>query len=235
MAEDIKPERAGDSCKRCGTCCQKGGPSLHREDLPLVDSGQIPGRCLVTIRQGELAWDNVRGILAALPREIVKIKGRSGGWTCRFYEKAARGCRIYDYRPLECRVLNCRDTRWIERVYATDRLTRQDLLSSIQGLWDLVEDHEQRCSYASLDAWVREGSHGRRPKQETAILETLRFDSHVRRLAVEKGRLDAGMLDFIFGRPLTDTIKMFDLKLVKEKGSYALVLGQADPVMGPGC
>jgi Fe-S-cluster containining protein len=48
-------------CRRCGTCCEKGGPSLHREDRPLVDNGQIPVRHLFTIRRGELAQDNIKG------------------------------------------------------------------------------------------------------------------------------------------------------------------------------
>lgn len=224
MAMDRKPVATGDACQRCGTCCEKGGPSLHREDRLRVDSGRIPGRCLVTIRRGELAWDNVRGNLTPLSREIIKIKGQAGRWTCCFYEKATRGCGIYDCRPLECRALNCRDTRRIEAVYATGRLIRQDLLAGIQGLWELVEDHEQRCSYACLDAWVGEGTLGGRLKQESAILETLRFDAHVRQLAVEKGGLDAGLLDFIFGRPLVDTIQMFNLKLEQHNGTVGLVL-----------
>ena len=77
----------------------------------------------------------------------------------------------------------------------------------------MIEDHERRCSYAGLHARVGDGTHEGRLKQEKAILEILRFDTHVRQLAVEKGGLDSRMLDFIFGRPLADTIKMFDIKI----------------------
>ncbi|MGD8702110.1 MAG: YkgJ family cysteine cluster protein, partial [Desulfosarcina sp.] len=107
-----------NQCRRCGVCCEKGGPSLHHEDRHLVDSGRIPARCLFTLRQGELARDNVKGVLAPLSAEIIKIKGQSGSWTCMFYDDETRGCGIYDHRPLECRALNCRDTRRIAKVYA---------------------------------------------------------------------------------------------------------------------
>jgi hypothetical protein len=108
---------------------------------------------------GGASWsdDNVKGTLAPLSAEIIKIKGHAGKWTCLFYDQATRGCGIYDHRPLECRALNCRDTHRIEAVYETARLTRQDLLSGINGLWELIEDHEQRCSYAGLHARVWRG------------------------------------------------------------------------------
>ncbi len=223
----MKPEATQNPCRRCGTCCQKGGPSLHQADRDLVESGRLPARCLFTIRRGELARDNVKGTLAPLTEEIIKIKGQAGGWTCLYYDPITLGCGIYDHRPLECRVLNCRDTRPIESLYETARLTRQDLLSGVQGLWELIQDHEQRCSYAGLQALVGQGTHAGVLKQEKAILEILRFDLHVRHLAVETGGLDARMQDFLFGRPLADTIKMFDIHLVKKHGTYGLALASA--------
>jgi len=211
-------------CRRCGVCCEKGGPSLHHEDRLLVDRGDIPAQYLFTLRKGELARDNVKGILVPLAEEIIKIKGQNGRWTCRFYDAQDRGCRIYAHRPLECRVLNCRDTSRIEQVYETGRLNRRDLLAQVQGLWELVEDHERRCSYAELSSRVRDGSRENGwLNQEEAILETMRYDAHIRQLTVEKAGLDADMLDFVFGRPLTETIRMFDIQLVKKNGSYGLV------------
>jgi len=193
----------------------------------LVDDGRIPARCLFTIRRGELVRDNVKGELVPLSVEIIKIKGHTGKWTCLFYDQSSRGCAIYDHRPLECRALNCRDTRRIEAVYETARLTRQDLLSGVDGLWELIEDHERRCSYEGLHARVAEGVHEGRLKQEKPILEILRFDAHVRQLVAEKGGVDSRMLDFIFGRPLSETIQMFDIQLVKKNGVYGLAIAPA--------
>ena len=217
-------------CKRCGTCCEKGGPSLHQEDRFLVENGSIPATCLYTIRRGEMARDDIRGSLAPLAEEIVKIKGQGGKWTCLFYDRQTRGCRIYEHRPLECRVLNCRDTGPIEKIYNKGRLTRRDLLATVAGLWDLIEEHEQRCSYAQLGAWVREGTlENDVLRQEEAILETLRYDAHVRQLAVEKGRLNAELLAFVFGRPLTETLRMFGIDLVRKNGALGLVRSKNRP------
>jgi len=222
-SEFSKKESSTMNCKRCGTCCEKGGPGLHQEDRILVDGGRIPARCLFTLRRGELARDNVKGTLAPLTREIIKIKGQAGRWACLFYDQETRECAIYEHRPLECRVLNCRDTRRIQNVYETDRLTRRDLLSTVRGLWELIQDHEAHCSYAKLHALVGEGTNGGRIIQDKTILEILRFDAHVRQLTMQKGGMDGQMLDFIFGRPLADTIKMFDVVLIKDGGTYRLV------------
>jgi len=210
-------------CQRCGTCCEKGGPGLHREDQALVEAGHIPARFLFTIRRGELARDNVQGTLEPVSEELIKIKGQDGRWTCRFYDRDRRGCGIYDHRPLECRALNCRDTRQIEAVYATERLTRADLLSSMAGLWELIVDHDTRCGYTQLGELVAQGSEAGRLKAEAAILEILRYDAHLRQLAVETGGMDPGMLDFIFGRSLAETISMFSLRLVRNGDGYRLV------------
>ena len=215
-------DREANACKRCGVCCEKGGPGLHRSDRALVEEGHIPGSCLFTLRRGELARDNVAGTLTPLTSEIIKIKGRRPAWTCLFYDRERRGCDIYQFRPLECRVLNCRDTRLIEAVYANDRLTRHDLLCDVQGLWDLIEDHDRRCSYATLARLVEDGEHGGQLIRSKAILEMLGYDAHVRQLTVEKGQLDDGMLDFIFGRRLTETIDMFGIRLVRHNGAYTL-------------
>jgi Fe-S-cluster containining protein len=212
-----------DPCRRCGTCCKKGGPSLHQEDRILVESGRIPARCLFTIRRGELVRDNVKGTLIPLSEEIIKIKGHAGSWACLFYDADHRGCGIYSHRPLECRVLNCRDTRRIEQVYETARLTRRDLLPGVDGLWDLVQDHEQRCSYDGLTSLVAEGNCEGRLNREDAILEIIRYDAHIRQLVMEKGRTDERMLDFLFGRPLVETIRMYDLELKKQTGEYRLL------------
>jgi Fe-S-cluster containining protein len=159
-------------CQRCGTCCKKGGPGLHKEDLVLVESGRIPGRALFTIRTGELVRDNVKGILSPLEEEMIKIKGTSGRWTCIFYDESSKGCGIYEDRPLECRALNCRDTSEIEKVYSRSRLTRKDLLSKVAGLWDLIEEHEERCSYAKIKLLVDEGGANGLLKRKAIFLRS---------------------------------------------------------------
>ena len=147
MKTSLSPQ---PSCSRCGTCCRKGGPALHREDRHLVEQGLIHTRHLYTIRRGEWVHDPITGVLAQAAGDIIKIKGGSGTWACRFLDDGSHTCRIYADRPLECRTLTCWNTAGIERVYAIDRLTREDLISGIAGLWELVSEHQERCEVERL-------------------------------------------------------------------------------------
>jgi Fe-S-cluster containining protein len=194
-----------DQCQQCGICCTKGGPALHKEDAPLIERGAIPTKSLFTLRKGEMAIDNVVGHAAPLEDEIIKIKGRKGAWTCCFYNAATHDCQIYDTRPVECRVLACWDTADIERIYARNRLTRQDLLGSVSGLWDVVQTHEQRCAYRKIEQWVSKIDQGDQTAR-AALNEMIAYDRHLRSLTVEKSGIDPALLDFLFGRPLSETL-----------------------------
>ncbi len=203
-------------CQRCGTCCKAGGPALHREDIELVQSGKIPLKDLYTIRAGELARDNVQGTLQPVTSELIKIKGAGRTWTCCYYDEDSKGCTVYANRPIECRVLNCRDTAAIEAIYDKDRLSRRDLLGDVPELWDLVEEHEKKCSYSILAeaaARLKEG-----PDQATAdnLVEMVGYDVHLRELIAEKGSPDPALLDFLFGRSLRDTLPGFGIRAYKQ-------------------
>jgi Fe-S-cluster containining protein len=204
-------------CRRCGTCCKKGGPSLHMEDLHLVTKGAIHTRYLYTLRKGELAFDNVRGKLAPVAGELIKIKGRATGWTCIFYDEIKNACTIYTDRPIECRVLKCWDTRAIEQMYTENRLTRRHLLSGVKGLWGLVEDHGVRCDYALVNELVQALSPSCNNAAAKNLIEMIGYDTQIRRLVVEKSGVDEDMTDFLFGRPLLKTITTLGLN-VKRSG-----------------
>jgi len=198
------------SCSRCGTCCRKGGPALHREDRHLVEQGLIHTRDLYTIRQGEWAHDPITGVLAQAAGDIIKIKGGSGTWACRFFDDGPPTCRIHADRPLECRTLTCWDTAGIERVYAIGRLTRQDVISGIAGLWELVIEHQERCDVErirSLRLPADGPRAGRRPRE---LAEMIRYDTELRNLVVSRAGLETGMTDFLFGRPLQQVLRAIE-------------------------
>ena len=210
-------------CIRCGTCCEKGGPAFHREDRFLIDTGRIHTRFLYTIRAGEMVRDDVRGVAGPAPSEIIKIKGRAGTWACVFYDPEKKACAVYDQRPLECRLLKCWDTGDLERAYERDRLTRQDLIGGIAGLWDLVADHEQRCAYRLLQTHIDALGGPRRKDAIAAVIAMVRYDREIRRLVMEKGGIEAGMTDFIFGRPLAETLQPFGYKIALRNGREGLI------------
>ena len=208
----MDPRLNQSHCKRCGTCCVKGGPALHLEDLEIVQSGKIPLKDLYTIREGELARDNVKGGLEPVLSELIKIKGKGRTWTCLYYDEQSKGCAVYEDRPVECRVLDCTDTRAIEALYDTRRLSRKDLLEGVPRLWDLVTEHEKRCACHLLADFAKRLEDAKDKAAAEKITEMVGYDSHLRAVIREKGGPDPAMFDFLFGRPLTDILPGFGLQ-----------------------
>jgi Fe-S-cluster containining protein len=189
----------------------------------LIETGVVPAACLYTIRQGELAFDNVKGCLVPVDSDIIKIRGKKDRWTCLFFDESRKACSIYADRPLECRALKCWDTREIEQMYARQRLSRRDLMSAIKGLWDIIEDHQTRCDYEKIRKLAAEMKHGPRRTARRDLLEIIRYDEEIRKLVVSRGELDPAMLDFLFGRPLTKTIGNYGFKVRRQEGRILLV------------
>ena len=203
----MKPIHATQRCSKCGTCCRSGGPSLHVEDRYLVERGFIHTRHLYTIRRGEMARDPIRSGLVRVDGDIIKIKGRNGHWACLFWDPGSNRCRIYTHRPLECRELECWDTSRIEQMYDRGRLSRCDLLSGIKGLWELVVDHDRRCSFDRVQGLLRDTTGPDAEKARRHLAEICAYDAEIRRLMVSRGRLEAAMLDFLLGRPVEQVLR----------------------------
>lgn len=201
---DEKPQGAM-TCRRCGTCCQKGGPALHLADLDLVLSGNIPLASLYTLRKGELVVDNISGTRVRLTSEIVKIKRRIDSPACIYLSDGDMSCDIYDRRSLECRTLECWNTGPIERIYGENRLTRQDILGNIAWLAELAAAHEDECPLARIEDLVEARAEGN-PAGAAGLLQMIRYDGHFRDLAAEKGDLGPDLLEFLLGRPLAHII-----------------------------
>jgi Fe-S-cluster containining protein len=211
ISSDIPPR-----CRRCGICCRKGGPALHLQDRELVVSGKIPLKALFTIRRGEPAYDNVRGMVAPAATDIIKIKSGAGSdaSACRYFTADPARCGIYADRPVECRALTCWDTRAITALYDQERLTRAHLLEGVDGLSDLIADHQQRCDgrqAARLAEAIRR--HRDAAAAVEALLDMLRYDQSLRQVTVERARVDPQLLDFLFGRPLTVLLPAYHLRL----------------------
>jgi len=210
-------------CIRCGTCCKKGGPSFHIEDKMLIEKGIILSKYLYTIRNGELSYDNVKESILPAASDIIKIKGQKDSWTCIFFNGKENECTIYDNRPLECRALKCWDTLEIEKIYFKNRLARKDLISTIEGLWGLVEDHQKRCSYIKLKIFIDALNKDKKDEDFKGILDIIEYDARIRELVVQNGGLDPEMTDFLFGRPITETIKMYGFKIIKQDDNYRFI------------
>jgi len=206
-------EKPVSECRRCGTCCKKGGPSFHREDKALIEKGVIHSKYLYTIRKGEMAYDNVRQCLEPVSSDVIKLKGKGESWTCIFFDEKQNACTIYENRPIECRALKCWDTQALEDLYAKKHLKREDLIADIEGLWGIIKDHQARCNYETIQKLVNAINSDRGSEARQKLAEIIQFDIEIRKLVVSRGGLDVEMLDFLFGRPLKQALKNFGLKM----------------------
>jgi Fe-S-cluster containining protein len=222
LAGASNPEQI-HACMRCGVCCTKGGPSFHDADKALIEKGIIHSRCLYTLRKGELAHDNVKGCLAPVETDVIKLKGQNDSWTCIFFDEDQKTCEIYQNRPLECKMLKCWDTRQLEAIYDTNRLTRKDLVSEIKGLWELICDHQNRCDYDKIQKLVKALNSPAKKSAQKKLIEIIQYDLEIRKLVVSEGGLETDMLDFLFGRPLMKTIGNYGVRVVSTEKKISLV------------
>jgi Fe-S-cluster containining protein len=221
MEQPVTNERT--HCIRCGECCLGSSPTLQMEDVSLVKDGFIEKYDLYTIRVGEPVRDNIENRLIITDRELVKIKEREEGVGCIYYNEDAKACRTYDHRPAQCAALACWDPSEFMRVYKRPRANRKAIIYD-KVILALMNEHDKRCSYSGLDKYVRQIEQ----KGEEAvgkILEILKFDQYIRLFTSKKLGIDLSEMDFLFGRPLTQTITMFGLKVIKKSdGSFFLTV-----------
>ena len=217
---DVRPAggRADrNNCQRCGTCCRKGPPGLHGEDRVLYDRGWVGKADLLTLRTGEWVYDNVLEQRIVLKEDMLRLRSKPQEAECLFFDVEGKRCRIYAVRPLECRILNCRDTTELIRIYKQDRLSRWDLIPRGSALEDIMVHHETVCGYERirhLAAALRSKAAQRSSEVEElwAIIQT---DHTIRGSLQEAAGVDGPVLDFLFGRPLTTTLPGFGLDLRK--------------------
>ncbi|TYT73559.1 YkgJ family cysteine cluster protein [Desulfobotulus mexicanus] len=214
------------SCTQCGECCRKGGPALHIEDKFLIMQGKLPASGLFTLRKGEIGMDPVENKKIILEEEIIKIQPDSNrDWACIHLSEKGDACDVYETRPVECRLLKCWDTRALLARYQEDRLTRKDIFGGVEGLWDLIEDHEKRCGYDTIRSLVEtiEGKKGADEESVRKLGEIILYDRHIREVMHEKKPEMAKMTDLLFGRPLMQTLPvMFDLKIEKKESGWVI-------------
>jgi Fe-S-cluster containining protein len=183
--------------------------------------GLIKREDVYTLRKGELVYDNVRDEMILTDSEVIKLKENKAGSGCIYYNRREHACLIYDHRPAECVALACWDIAQFMEVDKGPKATRKDIVTD-RILLGLIEEHEIRCGYNRLETLVKEiASKGEEAVQK--IIESLKFDHLLRPFITKKMGIDPKAMDFLFGRPLIETIIMFGLRVTKEPdGSFLL-------------
>ena len=209
-------------CIRCGECCLKSSPTLHGSDLELIISGAINPRYLYTIRRGEMVFNNLEEEMQISETEMIKVREKDQGG-CVFYDESANSCRIYEHRPSQCRALKCWDRSEFDKVFSSSKLARKDIVHT-PVLWGLIQEHEKRCAYETIDRLVRQ-VETRGDEAVDDIMARMRFDFELRPFTAKKLTISSDNMDLYFGRALIRTIRMFGLKVKREQdGSFFLTV-----------
>ncbi len=218
-----KPSKNITDCIRCGTCCTKGGPTLHAGDRHIILEGHIRTEHLITIRKGELAHTPASDGLQPVQQELVKIAGKGREWECFFFDKAEASCMIYEHRPLECRILKCWDTSELLSVICRDLLARADIINPGDPLLKLIEIHEKKCSVLDMEN-ILSSLSGK--DDESASLEKLeelvQEDMSIRTEVFSKFALPLAAELFILGRPLFKLVSGRGIAVQERHGKIRL-------------
>ena len=215
VVHSSNPEGA-TRCIRCGTCCKKGGPSLHLEDKKILLAGDIERENLIAIRKGELAFSPLSGRPEPIEKELIKIAGKGKGWICCFYDEKESSCTIYAHRPLECRLLKCWDTAQLLSVIGKDTMTRADILSEDDPIMRYIETHEQECSINTAEDLISVLLEKNDDPESLARLAALvHHDLAIRSRAISEFGLSLEAELFLFGRPLFKLLNARGLQLMK--------------------
>ncbi len=210
-------------CRQCGTCCRKGGPALHRDDLELIRQGHFSHHQLMTLRRGEPAFSPVDGRLEPTRRELVKINGHGREWVCLFFQPKTARCAIYAHRPLECRLLKCWAPEALLAVVEQDTITRRDLLNPNDPVLELIALHDQQCpAEAVAEAvadWRQKPDESR---HRAALVDLVRRDLAVRHHALTEFGLPPAVEFFVFGRPLFKLLGGYGVTTSEAAGTVEL-------------
>lgn len=209
------------SCARCGTCCSKGGPGLHVQDVELYASGSLTKDDLLTLRKGERVRDNVRGGFTDLDHEVVRVRSSADSSACCFYDPVGKGCAIYAERPLECRVLRCWEPAGLISMYDRDRAGRLDLIPGGSALGELIREHEQRCGIPEVRDLVTGVTSGLE-KALKGLADMLRFEASLRSGLQDRTGASDQALEFLFGRPLPRILPLYGLRVTQQDGTLTI-------------
>jgi Fe-S-cluster containining protein len=210
-------------CVQCGECCRNGSPTLHLEDLELLQREVIPWRQLVTLRAGEPAYSPFDAKPFLLPCECIKIREKPGSNRCVFLDDETAQCRIYNDRPVQCRAQACWDPAPARQLSQLPYLTRRDIFREVELLIDIIAQHDQRCSFEKLSGVFTHLAESQGGAIDEA-LELLAYEDHFRHFFAERLNIPGDTLDLVFGRSFEELAPLFGFRVVTEPdGSHCLM------------
>ncbi|MGO9377444.1 MAG: YkgJ family cysteine cluster protein [Dissulfurispiraceae bacterium] len=208
-------------CDRCGCCCSGSTPSLHKEDIDLFNTSILSFDNTFTIRKGELFsvpgdQETYRSFI-----ELIKITPKEGTEECIFYS-ANKGCTIYEKRPSQCAAYACWGFNDALTGLEAMALGRKDLFGDVELIFDIIDRHDERCSYEKLADLIETARGGAEAAAEE-ISEMLQYDAFIRDYVTEKFNIPESSLDLLLGKPMTGRISEFGLKVEREGDEFIIM------------
>ncbi|MEW6585589.1 MAG: YkgJ family cysteine cluster protein [Nitrospirota bacterium] len=201
-------------CRRCGTCCRKGGPILHREDRKILFEGFVGHQHLMTIRKGERAFNPVTEKVGAVPIELVRVMGKGTGRTCFFFDEERASCRVYEHRFLECRLLQCWDPSQIMQVIGRNTLSRFDLINPDDPIVEVIGMHDRDCPGGEVEDLASNSlTASDRADVFRRLSSLVRKDEAIRSYALDELGMKKEYELFIFGRPIRQILRDYGLRV----------------------
>lgn len=214
------------TCVQCGECCRKGSPTLHLEDLELLQQGKIPWQQVFVLRKGEPVrppGEENDGKPYFLLDERIKVREKQDGHGCVFLDDTTDRCTIYTDRPIQCRAQACWDPSESKELAKGVYLTRQDIFEKVELLMNIIVEHEKRCSFESLHEAFKQlqESGAKEPEQFLALVS---YEDHFRDFVSEQFHIPKEELELVMGRSFASLMPVFGLKVVEEPdGTKCLV------------
>ncbi|KJR43518.1 Uncharacterized protein MCHI_000580 [Candidatus Magnetoovum chiemensis] len=213
--EIVTSYQAQVECNKCGECCVKGSPTLHISDAQLLKEGTLTYNDIFTIRIGELVYNNIEDEFITIDYEVIKVKEKPNSRTCIFLDENSKICTIYDKKPMQCSAFECWNPQRFMDMYSQEKLTREHLLINNKTLMDIVNTHDERCSYDKLTRIVLQIREGKDLVND--VFEIINYDKRIRDIIAEKLGVPVDYIPVLFGRPVVDTIIMYGYKAEEDK------------------
>ncbi len=203
------------ACFQCGECCREGSPTLHMEDLVLLQSGKIPWDQLVTLRKGEPALSPFDGRPFVLPEDRIKVREKEGLRECVFLISETDRCSIYVDRPLQCRAQACWDPIPARDTAELPFLLREHIFQGVDLLLEIITEHETRCGFAVLSDAFEELSRSNGGNVQE-VLRLLSYEEHFRQFVMDKFKIPAQNMELLFGRSFARMTTLFGFRVAEE-------------------
>ena len=215
------------ACVQCGECCRMGSPTLHLEDLLLLQSGKIPWDQILTLRIGEPARSPFDGRPFVLSEERIKVREKEGLRECVFLISETGCCSIYSDRPLQCRAQACWDPIPARDTAELPFLLREHVFKDVGLLLEIIAEHETRCGFAVITDAFEALSRSADGGNVQEVLRLLSYEEHFRQFVSDKFKIPAENMELLFGRSFARMSSLFGFRVEEEPdGTRCLVVDE---------